>query len=43
MGYCYVNEGLIGMGILTQVVEVGNRPDLDARLRADTTGATFFQ
>lgn len=43
MGYCGVNEGILGMGILTQVVEVGNRPDLDARLREDTTGATFFR
>ena len=42
MGYCGVNEGIAGMGILTIVVEVGQRPDLDARLREDMTGATFF-
>ena len=42
-GYCGVNYGVIDMGIGTIVVEVGQRPDLDARLREDTTGATFFR
>ena len=42
-GACNVNEGFAGVGILTQVVEVGQRPDLDAQLREDNTGATFFQ
>ena len=42
-GPCPVNYGVVDAGIGTIVVEVGQRPDLDARLRDDTTGATFFR
>jgi hypothetical protein len=45
-GACPVGNivGFAGMGIFaTKVIEVGVRPDLDARLREDTTGATFFR
>jgi hypothetical protein len=42
-GVCNVNYGFVDMGISTVVVEVGERPDLDARLREDITGATLFK
>jgi hypothetical protein len=42
-GACSVNNGFIDMGIGTITITVGQRPDLDARLREDTTGATFFR
>jgi hypothetical protein len=44
LGACGVAGGFADMGIYaTQVIEVGARPDLDARLREDTTGAIFFR
>lgn len=42
-GSCYVNYSFADMGFGSIVVEVGVRPELDARLREDTTGATFFR
>ena len=42
-GTCHLNYGFADMGIGRITVEVGRRPDLDARLREDTTGATFFR
>ena len=41
--HCSVNYGFADMGLTTITIEVGKRPDLDARLREDTTGATFFR
>jgi hypothetical protein len=42
---CPVSVGFIDMfGFYgSQTIEVGVRPDLDSRLREDTTGATFFR
>ena len=40
---CGVNYGFAGGGLSSITIEVGKRPDLDARLREDTTGATFFR
>jgi hypothetical protein len=40
---CSVNYAFVDYGINSIVVEVGQRPELDARLRADTTGATLFR
>jgi hypothetical protein len=44
-GPCQTLSGYGDMGFIgaTRVVEIGERPDLDARLREDTTGATFFR
>ena len=41
--HCAVNTGFADMGIGTITIEVGQRPDLDSRLREDTTGAIFFR
>jgi hypothetical protein len=40
---CNVNYSAAEMGLGSIVVEVGERPELDARLREDTTGAIFFR
>ncbi len=42
-GSCNVNYSFADMGFGSIVVEVGQRPELDARLREDTTGAIFFR
>jgi hypothetical protein len=42
-GTCSALVGFIEMGLLTKTIEVGVRPDLDARLREDTTGAVYFR
>ncbi len=43
-GSCTVNYGLADMaGLGSITITFGQRPDLDARLREDTTGATFFR
>jgi hypothetical protein len=43
-GPCNVIGGFADMGIAaSRVIQVGERPDFDARLREDTTGATFFR
>jgi hypothetical protein len=43
LGMCAAFDGYTEMGLLTKTIEVGVRPDLDARLREDTTGAVYFR
>jgi hypothetical protein len=42
-GMCTAFGGGLEMGLLTKTIQVGVRPDLDARLREDTTGAIYFR